>query len=74
VKSKEDEEFPTSPTQGVEVIQGVVAAQEAILANEVSSCSMEVGESREGSQAWIDISFITIWLKNESPIDKPDDQ
>jgi hypothetical protein len=35
---------------------------------------MEVGESREGSQAWVDVSFITIWLKNESPIDKPDDQ
>lgn len=66
MKIKEDKEFPTSPTQGAEVVQGVAIAQEVNLANEASSCSVEAGERREGSQAWADASFTTIALKNDS--------
>jgi len=66
VKSKEDEEFISSPTQGEEVVQGVAAASKVNLTNEVSSCLMEAGESGERAQSWVDISFIARWLKNDS--------
>jgi hypothetical protein len=71
VKSKEDEEFLTSPTQGEEVVHGIAIAQDVSLNNEASSCLMEEGESGEGVQAWDDISFIVGWLNNDSSMDGP---
>jgi hypothetical protein len=69
VKSKEDEEFIASLAKEEEVIQGFISTQELNLNNEASSCLMEVGESREGYQAWVDISFTTRWFKNDLLVD-----
>jgi hypothetical protein len=61
VKSKKDEELFASLSQGEEVVQGVVVAQEFNLTNKESSCLVEPRERRDEYQAWVNIYFIASW-------------
>jgi hypothetical protein len=71
VTSKEDEEFPSYPTQGVEGVQEVSTSQEVSLTNEASNYVVEEGESREGCQAWVVVSFIARWLDIDLVVYEP---